>query len=65
MVEGCSHGRAAGRHVIEVLLWDGSRPHYAILGRADGLKGYHDITCHPEARQMPGLVLFRWDAPLF
>ena len=46
-------------------IWDGWRPHYAILGRADGLKGYHDVERHPEARQVPGLVLFRWDAPLF
>jgi MFS superfamily sulfate permease-like transporter len=50
--------------VIE-FLWDGWRPHSAVLGRAEGLKGYHDITRHPEARQIPGLVLFRWDAPLF
>jgi MFS superfamily sulfate permease-like transporter len=46
-------------------LWDAWRPYSAVLGRADGLKGYHDITRHPEARQIPGLVLFRWDAPLF
>jgi MFS superfamily sulfate permease-like transporter len=31
----------------------------------DGLKGYHDITRYPDARVVPGLVLFRWDAPLF
>jgi high affinity sulfate transporter 1 len=41
------------------------RPYSAVLGRIDGLKGYHDISRHPEARQIPGLVLFRWDAPLF
>jgi high affinity sulfate transporter 1 len=41
------------------------RPYDAVLGRIDGLKGYHDITRHPEARLIPGLVLFRWDAPLF
>ena len=29
------------------------------------MKGYHDIARHPEARRIPGLVLFRWDAPLF
>jgi high affinity sulfate transporter 1 len=46
-------------------VWDGWRPHYAVLGRADGVKGYHDITRYPEARLIPGLVLFRWDAPLF
>ena len=50
--------------VIE-FLWDGWRPHSAVLGRADGVKGYHDITRYPDARQVPGLVLFRWDAPLF
>jgi MFS superfamily sulfate permease-like transporter len=50
--------------VIE-FLWDGWRPHSAVLGRAEGVRGYHDITRYPEARQIPGLVLFRWDAPLF
>jgi len=50
--------------VIE-FLWDGWRPHSAVLGRVDGVKGYHDITRYPEARRVPGLVLFRWDAPLF
>ena len=50
--------------VIE-FLWDGWRPHSAVLGRADGVKGYHDITRYPDARRIPGLVLFRWDAPLF
>jgi high affinity sulfate transporter 1 len=50
--------------IIE-FLWDGWRPHSAVLGRVDGVKGYHDIARHPEARVVPGLVLFRWDAPLF
>jgi len=50
--------------VIE-FLWDGWRPHHAVLGRVDGIEGYHDITRHPEAHLIPGLVLFRWDAPLF
>ena len=50
--------------VIE-FLWDGWRPHFAVMGRAEGVKGYHDITRYPNARQIPGLVLFRWDAPLF
>jgi MFS superfamily sulfate permease-like transporter len=36
-----------------------------VLGRAEGVRGYHDITRYPDARLMPGLVLFRWDAPLF
>jgi high affinity sulfate transporter 1 len=50
--------------VIE-FLWDGWRPHFAVLGRPQGVEGYHDISRYPEARQIPGLVLFRWDAPLF
>ena len=50
--------------VIE-FLWDGWRPHSAVLGRVEGVRGYHDITRYPQARQIPGLVLFRWDAPLF
>jgi high affinity sulfate transporter 1 len=50
--------------VIE-FLWDAWRPHYAVLGRPDGVRGFHDITRYPEARLVPGLVLFRWDAPLF
>jgi high affinity sulfate transporter 1 len=44
---------------------DAWRPHYAVLGRAEGVKGYHDIKWYPNARLIPGLVLFRWDAPLF
>jgi MFS superfamily sulfate permease-like transporter len=50
--------------VIE-FLWDGWRPHHAVLGRVDGVRGYHDINRYPDARRIPGLVLFRWDAPLF
>jgi len=40
-------------------------PHNAVLGRIDGRKGYHDLARHPEAHQIPGLLLFRYDAPLF
>ena len=50
---------------IAEFLWDGWRPHSAVMGRARGVKGYHDITRYPDARRVPGLVLFRWDAPLF
>ena len=41
------------------------RPHDAILGRVPNYKGYHDIERHPDALQVPGLLLYRWDAPLF
>jgi high affinity sulfate transporter 1 len=57
-------GLAIAIAIVE-FLWDGWRPHSAVLGRADGVKGYHDIKRYPDARQIPGLVLFRWDAPLF
>jgi MFS superfamily sulfate permease-like transporter len=50
--------------VIE-FLWDGWRPHSAVLGSVDRIEGYHDITRYPDARLIPGLLLFRWDAPLF
>jgi len=46
-------------------LWRGWRPYSAVLGRVDRIKGYHDLARHPEARSIPGLVLLRWDAPLF
>jgi MFS superfamily sulfate permease-like transporter len=46
-------------------IWRAWRPYDAVLGRIEGLKGYHDITRYPEASRIPGLVLFRWDAPLF
>lgn len=50
--------------VIE-FLWDGWRPHWAVLAKPAGVAGYHDLTRFPEAKRIPGLVLFRWDAPLF
>jgi MFS superfamily sulfate permease-like transporter len=57
-------GIAVALAVIE-FLWDGWRPRFAILGKPDGVDGYHDITRYPDAHLVPGLVLFRWDAPLF
>ena len=50
--------------VIE-FLWDGWRPHWAVMGRVQGVGGYHDVTRYPDAKRIDGLVLFRWDAPLF
>jgi MFS superfamily sulfate permease-like transporter len=57
-------GIAVAIAVIE-FLWDGWRPHSAVLGRVDGIRGFHDVGRYPDARLVPGLVLFRWDAPLF
>jgi high affinity sulfate transporter 1 len=39
-------------------------PHQALLGRADGIPGYHDQSFHPTVEHVPGLVIFRFDAPL-
>jgi high affinity sulfate transporter 1 len=46
-------------------IWSAWRPHFAILGEPEGVRGFHDLKRYPKARQFPGLVLFRWDAPLF
>jgi MFS superfamily sulfate permease-like transporter len=46
-------------------IWDGWRPYHAILGQPEGVPGFHDLTRHPDARREPGLILLRWDAPLF
>jgi high affinity sulfate transporter 1 len=48
-----------------VLVWNAWHPYFAVLARVDGSKGFHDFSRHPEGRFVPGLVLFRWDAPLF
>ena len=40
-------------------------PYHAVLGRVSGLKGYHDLARYPHGRQVPGLLLLRFDAPLF
>lgn len=42
-----------------------ARPHDGILGYVPGLGGMHDIDDYPEARQVPGLVVYRYDSPLF
>jgi high affinity sulfate transporter 1 len=41
------------------------RPYDAVLGRIDQRPGHHDVSRHPEAQQVPGLIVFRFDAPLF
>lgn len=41
------------------------RPNSAVLGRIHDVKGYHDVSRHTDAVQASGLVLFRFDAPLF
>lgn len=40
-------------------------PYQTRLGRVEGLAGYHDVRMHPLAERLDGLVLYRFDAPLF
>ena len=40
-------------------------PHGAILGKLTEGEGWHDIDTHPDAEQIPGVVVYRWEAPLF
>ncbi|MEV4686601.1 SulP family inorganic anion transporter [Microbacterium sp. LWH3-1.2] len=41
------------------------RPYRAELGRVEGLRGYHDLSRNPEGKRVPGVVIVRFDAPLF
>lgn len=40
-------------------------PHGAVLGKVEGLDGWHSVEAYPEASTLPGVVVFRWEAPLF
>ena len=42
-----------------------ARPHDAVLGRVPGVAGMHDVADYPEAQTLPGLVIYRFEAPLF
>ena len=42
-----------------------SRPHEGVLGFVPGMAGMHDVDDYPDAEQVPGLVVYRYDAPLF
>jgi MFS superfamily sulfate permease-like transporter len=55
---------ALGLSVVE-LLTRVARPHDAILGHVAGLAGMHDVDDYPEAVEVAGLVVYRYDAPLF
>ncbi len=41
------------------------QPHGAVLGEVEGLEGWHNVERYPGARQVPGIVIYRWEAPLF
>ena len=57
-------GIAVGLSILNVFRrsW---RPYTTTLGRVRGTPGFHDVAVHPEADQLTGLVIFRFDAPLF
>ncbi|MGW5194465.1 SulP family inorganic anion transporter [Kribbella sp. NPDC004138] len=55
---------AVGLSVID-LLRRVARPHDGILGYVPGIAGMHDIDDYPDARPVPGLVVYRYDSPLF
>jgi sulfate permease, SulP family len=55
---------AIGLSVADLLIRV-ARPHDAILGVVPGLAGMHDVDDYPEAQTIPGLVVYRYDAPLF
>ncbi len=40
-------------------------PHGAVLGRLEDDRGWHDVEVHPGSVQIPGVVVYRWEAPLF
>ncbi len=55
---------AIGISVAELLIRV-ARPHDAVLGQVPGLAGMHDVDDYPSAQTLPGLVVYRYDAPLF
>ena len=42
-----------------------ARPHAAVLGTVTDVPGWHSVVDYPQAQQEPGLVVFRYDSPLF
>ena len=50
---------------IAVFVYRSVRPHDAVLGTAQDVDGYHDIDRYADAETLPGLVVYRFDAPLF
>jgi MFS superfamily sulfate permease-like transporter len=62
VIEGIGLAIVLSMAVVVGKAW---HPYRATLVRVDGRKGYHDASRHPEGRAVPGLVIFRWDAPLF
>jgi high affinity sulfate transporter 1 len=40
-------------------------PHGAVIGRVDGIDGWHNVDTFPGATEVPGVIVYRWEAPLF
>ena len=57
-------GLAIALSLVEIL-YRLARPHEGVLGRVAGLAGMHDVDDYPDAETLPGLVVYRYDAPLF
>ena len=55
---------AVALSIIELLIRV-ARPHAAVLGQAPGIAGWHDVTDYPGTTEVPGLVIYRYDSPLF
>ncbi|MFF0156179.1 SulP family inorganic anion transporter [Streptomyces sp. NPDC005263] len=55
---------AVGLSVAE-LLTRVARPHDAVEGLVPGVAGMHDVDDYPRARTIPGLLVYRYDSPLF
>ena len=65
LVLGILNGVALGVVLsLAVLIHRVSRPGTAILGRLPGTNTYRDITVHADAETIPGLLIFRFDAPI-
>ncbi len=54
---------AVGLSVLD-LLHRLARPHDGVLGYVPGIAGMHDVDDYPDARPIPGLLVYRYDAPL-
>jgi len=51
--------------LLVIVFW-ASRPHVSVLGRMPGVQGsYRDITNHPEAKPIPGLLIYRLAGPVW
>ncbi|MFI1828192.1 SulP family inorganic anion transporter [Streptomyces sp. NPDC020412] len=55
---------AVGLSVAE-LLARVARPHDAVEGLVPGVAGMHDVDDYPQAETVPGLLVYRYDSPLF